>query len=58
MKTRTAINTLASWSRAISGNLLQVVKFGYRHFDWKNLLPTPALANTHNYVFPTLTVGP
>jgi hypothetical protein len=51
-RTRTAINAAGTWSRVINQNLLQEVKVGYSHFDWKNLLAVPALADTPNLVFP------
>jgi hypothetical protein len=51
-RTRMAINAAGTWSRVINQNLLQEVKVGYSHFDWKNLLAEPALANSPNLVFP------
>ena len=33
------------------------MRVNYSHFDWKNRLAVPALANTPNYVFPSLVVG-
>src|SRR3989475_370598 len=56
-RTRKASNTVGSWARIFSNNVLGEFKFGYSHFDWKNLLSVPALAGTPNYVFPNLTVG-
>jgi Carboxypeptidase regulatory-like domain len=57
IRTRNAINTVATWSRIMSSTTLQELKFGWSHFDWKNLLAVPALASTPNYVLPNLTVG-
>ena len=51
-RTRKAINAAGTWSRVINQDLLQEVKLGYSHFDWKNLLAEPALANFPNLVFP------
>src|SRR5438477_5974012 len=56
-RTRKASNTLANWSRIVSNDLLHELKFGYSHFDWRNLLAIPGLGSTPNYVFPNLTVG-
>jgi hypothetical protein len=56
-RSREAVNIAGTWSRVISATTLQEVKIGYSHFDWKNLLAVPALANTPNYVFPGFTVG-
>ena len=41
----------------ISDTAIQEVRVSYSHFDWKNLLAESALANTPNYVFPTITIG-
>ena len=51
-RTRKAINVAGSWSKVINPNVLQEVKVGYSHFDWKNLLNQPALADQPNLVFP------
>ena len=51
-RSRRAINVASSWSRVVSQNLLQEVKIGYSHFDWKNLLAEPGMANFPNLVFP------
>ncbi len=51
-----ATNVLATWSRVISDSTIQEIKFGYNNFDWSNL-PLPALANTIEYDFPSLTIG-
>jgi hypothetical protein len=56
-RSRKAINIGGTWSRVISDRMLQEVRVGYSHFDWRNLLAVSALANTPNYVFPGLTVG-
>ena len=46
-----------TWANVLSDSTIQEVRLGYSHFDWKNQLAVPALANTPNYVFPSLTVG-
>jgi hypothetical protein len=51
-RTRKAINAAGTWSRVINADLLQEVKVGYSHFDWKNLLAEPDMANFPNLVFP------
>jgi hypothetical protein len=51
-RSRKAINVAGNWSKVVSANVLQEVKIGYSHFDWKNLLAEQALASTPNYVFP------
>jgi hypothetical protein len=51
-RSRKAVNVAGSWSRVVSQNVLQEVKVGYSHFDWKNLLAEPGMATTPNYVFP------
>ncbi|MGH9347293.1 MAG: carboxypeptidase regulatory-like domain-containing protein [Vicinamibacterales bacterium] len=51
-RSRKAVNLAGSWSRVITQNVLQEVKVGYSHFDWKNLLAEPALAGSPNLVFP------
>ena len=51
-RTRTAINVASTWSKVINQDVLQEVKVGYSHFDWKNLLAIPELANQPNLVFP------
>src|SRR5688500_2325317 len=56
-RSRKAINVVGTWSKALSNTRLQEVRFGYTHFDWRNLLAEPKLANTPNYVFPGLIVG-
>lgn len=56
-RSRKAVNVGATWSRLLSNSMLQEVRLGYSHFDWKNELAVPALRNTSNYVFPGLTVG-
>jgi hypothetical protein len=56
-RTRKASNTAGTWARIFSSNVLGEFKFGYSHFDWKNLLAVAALEGTPNYVFPNLTVG-
>lgn len=55
-RSRKAINVVGSWSRVI-GEVLQELKLGYSHFDWKNLLAVQELASTPNYVFPGLIIG-
>ncbi len=56
-RSRKAINIGTTWARVLSDRMLQEVRVGYSHFDWKNLLAVPALASTPNYVFPGLIVG-
>ena len=56
-RSRKAINVVGTWSKVLSSTMLQEVRVGYTHFDWQNQLAIPALANTPNYVFPSLTVG-
>jgi hypothetical protein len=56
-RSRKAVNVGTTWARVVSDKVLQEVRVGYSHFDWKNLLAIPALANTPNYVFPGLTIG-
>jgi hypothetical protein len=56
-RSRKAINVTGNWSRIHSSDLVQEVRIGYSHFNWKNLLNIPTLANTPNYVFPGLVVG-
>ncbi len=56
-RSRKAINVVGTWSKVVSSTMLQEVRVGYTHFDWQNQLAIPALANTANYVFPSLTVG-
>lgn len=56
-RSRKAVNVVGTWSKVISPTLLQEVRVGYSHFDWRNQLAVPELAGTPNYVFPGLTVG-
>jgi hypothetical protein len=56
-RSRKAVNVGTTWARVVSDKVLQEVRVGYSHFDWKNLLAVAALNNTPNYVFPTLTIG-
>jgi hypothetical protein len=56
-RSRKAINVVGTWSKVLSSTMLQEVRVGYTHFDWQNQLAIPELANTPNYVFPSLTVG-
>ena len=56
-RSRKAVNVVGTWAKVLSDTKLQEVRIGYTHFDWKNLLAIPALANTPNYVIPGLTVG-
>ena len=56
-RSRTAVNVGTTWSSVLSDRLLQEVRVGFSHFDWKNLLALPSMATTPNYVFPGLVVG-
>ena len=56
-RSRRAVNVVGTWSKVLTSTKLQEIRVGYTHFDWKNLLAIPALADTPNYVFPALTVG-
>jgi hypothetical protein len=56
-RSRKAVNVVGSWSRVIGPEVLQEVKVGYSHFDWKNLLTGEGPQNSPNYVFPGLIVG-
>ena len=56
-RSRKAFNVSNTWSNVISDTAIQEVRVSYSHFDWKNLLAESALANTPNYVFPTITIG-
>jgi hypothetical protein len=56
-RSRKAINVGATWARVVGDNMLQEVRFGYSHFDWRNLLAEERLQNTPNYAFPGLVVG-
>ncbi len=51
-RSRKATNIAGNWSRVVSASVLQEVKIGYSHFDWKNLLAEPGMANSPNFVFP------
>jgi hypothetical protein len=51
-RTRKAINVASTWAKVLSSSALQEVKFGYSHFDWKNLLAEQGMANSPNLVFP------
>ena len=51
-RTRQAINVVGSWSKVMSSTALQEVKVGYNHFEWRNLLAEPGMANQPNLVFP------
>jgi hypothetical protein len=56
-RSRRAVNVVGTWSKVLTSTKLQELRVGYTHFDWKNLLAVSALANTPNYIFPSLTVG-
>ncbi len=56
-RSRKAFNVSNTWANVLSDKTIQEVRLGYSHFDWKNQLAVSALANTPNYVFPSLTVG-
>jgi hypothetical protein len=56
-RTRKAINVNGTWAKVLNDSMLQEVRVGYSHFDWKNLLAVAALETTPNYVFPNLIVG-
>jgi hypothetical protein len=56
-RSRKAFNVGNTWARVLSDSMVQEVRVGYSHFEWGNLLAEESLANTPNYVFPTLTVG-
>ena len=56
-RSRKAFNVSNTWANVISDTAIQEVRVSYSHFDWKNLLAESALANTPNYVFPTITIG-
>lgn len=56
-RSRRAFNVANTWSRVLNDTTVQELKVGYSHFDWKNLLAEDKLANTPNYVFPTITIG-
>ncbi|MDH4064681.1 MAG: carboxypeptidase-like regulatory domain-containing protein, partial [Acidobacteriota bacterium] len=56
-RSRRAINVVGTWTKVLTSTMLQEVRVGYTHFDWKNELAVPELASTPNYVFPSLTVG-
>ena len=56
-RSRKAFNVANTWANVISDRSIQEVRLSFSHFDWKNLLAVPALANTPNYVFPGFTVG-
>jgi len=47
----------ANWTRIMTSNLLQEVKLGYRHFQWR-FDPLAGTASTPTYQFPGLTLGP
>ncbi len=51
-RSRKAINLAGSWSKVVNQNVLQEVRVGYSHFDWKNLLAEPGMASSPNLVFP------
>ncbi len=51
-RTRKAVNVASTWAKVLSSTALQEIKFGYSHFDWKNLLAEAQLANSPNLVFP------
>jgi len=51
-RTRKAINVASTWAKVLSGTALQEVKFGYSHFDWRNQLAVPEMADFPNLVFP------
>ncbi len=56
-RSRRAFNVANTWAKVLNDTTVQEVKVGYSHFDWKNLLAEEGLANTPNYVFPTITIG-
>jgi hypothetical protein len=56
-RSRKAFNVSNTWANVISPTTIQEARISYSHFEWRNLLAEPALANTPNYVFPGLTVG-
>ncbi len=56
-RTRKAVNVGSTWAKVLNDSMLQEVRVGYSHFDWKNLLTVASLENTPNYVFPNLIVG-
>lgn len=56
-RSRRAFNVANTWAKVLTDTTVQEVKIGYSHFDWKNLLAEDKLANTPNYVFPTITIG-
>jgi hypothetical protein len=51
-RTRTAINVVGAWARVLSDSMLQEIRIGYSHFDWKNLLAVDSLAKTPAFAFP------
>ncbi|MGD9904773.1 MAG: carboxypeptidase regulatory-like domain-containing protein [Vicinamibacterales bacterium] len=56
-RSRKAFNVSNTWANVINDRAIQEVRVSYSHFDWKNLLAVPALADTPNYVFPGFTAG-
>lgn len=56
-RSRRAFNIANTWAKVLTDTTVQEVKIGYSHFDWKNLLAEDKLANSPNYVFPTITIG-
>jgi hypothetical protein len=56
-RSRKAFNVSNTWAKVLSDRTVQEVRLSYSHFDWKNALAESALANTPNYVFPTITIG-
>jgi hypothetical protein len=56
-RSRRAFNVANTWSRVLSDTTVQELKVGFSHFDWKNQLAEDKLADTPNYVFPTITIG-
>ncbi|MBI3262789.1 MAG: carboxypeptidase regulatory-like domain-containing protein [Acidobacteria bacterium] len=56
-RTRKAVNIVGTWARVLGDSMLQELKIGFTHFDWKNLLAVEALANSPNYAIPGMPIG-
>ncbi len=56
-RSRIALNFIGNWSRVINSDMSQEVKVGYTHFNWKNGLAIPALANSPSLAFPGQAIG-
>ncbi len=56
-RSRIALNVVGTWARAINSDMFQDLKLGYSHFNWRNGLAIPGLANFPTLAFPGQPIG-